>query len=69
MTFEELRAVAIRQKVALTTEHEPPDTDTGASAVIVADALFEWIAANVTDPKRRADVAAHVVAALGLERA
>lgn len=65
-TFEELRAVAIHQKVELDRGAAPP-TDTAVDAVVVADALFEWINGNVTDPKQRADVAAHVVAALGLE--
>ena len=64
-TFEELRAVAIHNKVEI--EHGGPASDVGFDAVIVADALFGWIAANISDPKQRADVAAHVVAALGLE--
>lgn len=50
-------------------EKEPPDVQTGADAIVVAATLFDWIAVNVTDEARRADIARRIATALNMETA
>jgi hypothetical protein len=67
-TFESLRGSADLQLAAVQAG-DGPDTQTGADAVLVAATLFDWIAVNIPDEAKRADVARRVAIALNLETA
>lgn len=65
-SFDALRGMADNQLAAV-VKGLPPNAHVGAEAITVAATLFNWIAMNVPEEEKRADIANKVSLALGLE--